>query len=363
VRRVTIRLFIVAVVTALSVLGSGCNLQWSPYAAKIGTKVITPAQLDTALSEASTNKGFSCLLKVTPGGPSRLVGAGTDTYDSEFAAYVLTNLIVGEVAHSVVKSDHLAETAFARSMARNLVLGTLSQRLVSSKCGIGTPKFLQQLGPALSGSFVQLQLDEDTLAAHAAHVVVTATGISDYETAHPDVTKESCLVGVFVKSEATASTVEKLLEGGASISSVYAKYSIVTGGNVSLGCYTNPQLTSISTAIEKAVAPATPGKTLAPVPYESAYLVMQVTSRSYEPAVAALSQILSSYASAFATAISTGLRHAAVAVNPVYGRWTILAKSKSTSGFGARVQPPSGPSAAFVLNKSAIVGPSDLAAG
>jgi hypothetical protein len=369
VKRLTTRLLALPAAATLVLLGSGCNVQWSPYAAKVGSNVITPAQLDGALKVASTNKDFECLLEHSSTGGYRFEGSGSDTYDSSFAAFVLTNLIDTKVAHSVVQSAHLAESPTALAMAKSQVDSAFSGEL-ESECGTSEPDLLAQLGPSLANSFVQLQLDEDALAARAADVPLTVAGIETYERAHASTTQESCLSGLFLKTTATGKVVARLLEHGASLSSVLAKYSPSSSGNGALGCYTTAQLTSISPAIEKAVVPAAVGATVGPITYGStsgtAYVVLQITSRPFEPVVDGLDQIFTTYSTAFSSAVAAGIRRAAIQVNPQYGTWTTKAASSGTSstsstsgssGFGGRVEVPSGSPMEFVLNPKAVQGP------
>ncbi|MGO9560215.1 MAG: hypothetical protein ACLPQS_10510 [Acidimicrobiales bacterium] len=362
-KRLITRLLALPVGAALVLLGSGCNVQWSPYAAKVGSTVITPAQLDSALHIASSNNLFECLLEHSSSGGYRFDGAGSDTYDSSFVAFVLTNLIDTQVAHTVVQSAHLALPPAAVALARSQVNGAFAGDL-TSECGSTQPDLLGQLGPALSDSFVQLQLDEDALAARAAHVPLTLAGIASYEAAHPSVTEESCLSGLFVKTKATGKLAARLLKQGASMSSVLAKYSPGTAGNGSFGCYTNAQLASdSSTTVEAAVAAARTGATVGPVSYAgsngTAYVVLRITSRPFEPALDGLDQIFTTYSQAFSSAVSAGVRRASIKVNPQYGTWTTKAgsSSSSASGFGGRVEVPAGSPMGFVLNPSAVQGP------
>ncbi len=367
-KRVTVsprRLAVAGALAGLAVAGSACNLQWSPYAAKVGSRVISPAQLDSALKQASSNTSFSCLLQHTGSGASSLKGAGTDTYGGSFVAYVLTNLIDAAAARAVVARQGLAEPASARSLARSQVEAAFSSELVSTHCGAASTNLLGQLGPLLSDSFVQLQLDEDALAAHAAKVSLTPAGIAAYESAHPAVTRQSCLSGVFVRTLGAAGTVRAKLAAGASMSSIIAKYApSQAASGATLGCYTSGQLASISPAIDKAVSAAAVGSVAGPVAYQSAYVVMVVTSRPFEPVVAALSQIFTSNSRAFSSRITSEVRRTSIEVNPQYGRWShsTTGPSLAAAGFGGRVQPNRAPGSADLLNGAALNAPSSTSA-
>jgi hypothetical protein len=342
---------------AASFLGAGCNLQWSPYAAKVGTTVITPAQLDDDLHQASSNTMFRCLLGRSNATGSRLNGAGTSTYDSTFVSYVLTNLIDSDVAHSVASTAGISESVAARALARSQVDRAFASELSSTQCGPATTDLLSSLGTSLASSFVQLQLDEDALAARDAHISLTAAGVTAYERSHAAATRESCISGLFVKTKSGAHLAERALRSGESLMTVVTKYApsqIASKG--ALGCYTSSQLSGISTTIEKPVAAARIGATLAPVLYQGAYLVLQVTSRPYEPVVAALDQIFTTYAPSFSKAIRSAVERAHVQVNPQYGRWTTAAAGSGAvaTGFGGRVEPNAAPAAGDLLNGSAV---------
>ncbi len=361
-KRVTIRgsLALTAGLAAAGFLASACNVQWSPYAAKIGSTVITPAQLDTDLHQASSNTYFRCLLQRSQVAGTRLTGAGTSTYDSTFVAYILTNLVDAQVAHDMVAGKGLTEPAAARALARSQVRSAFGGELTSTRCGLSTVDLLGQLGSSLGNSFVQLQLDEDALAAHDLHITLTPAGILAYEHANPSTTQQSCLSGLFLTTKGTASHVARLWRGGESLSNLITTYSpsqASTRG--SLGCYTLAQLSGIDPVMEQQVARASLGGILAPIHYQSSYLVLQVTSRPFEPVVTALDSIFTTAASRFSSQIRQAVRSAHVQINPEYGRWTFATSKPGAvaTGFGGRVQPNTGPSSAYMLKASAAQGP------
>jgi hypothetical protein len=362
VKRVTIRgsLALAAGLTVAAVLGSGCNLQWSPYAAKVGSTVITPAQLDADLHQASSNTYFRCLLRSSQVAGPRLEGAGTSTYDSTFVAYILTNLVDAQVAREIVARDGLTEPPSARTLARGQVESSLGNGLVSTHCGLSTVNLIGQLG-SLGTALVQQQLDEDALAAHDLHVTLTPAGILAYEHAHRSTTQEACISGLFLSTKAKALKVVGLWRGGESLANLIPTYSpSQAAAHGSLGCYTPSQLAGIDPVIERRVGAASLGSILAPIHYQSSYAVLQVTSRPFEPPIAALNEIFTTAASKFSNEIRQAVRNADVQVNPQYGRWTVspATPGAAASGFGGRVEPNNGPSPQFLLKSSAANGPS-----
>lgn len=360
-KRLTIRLGVLAALSGLMAFATGCNLQWSPYAAKVGAKVVTPAELDSALKGAVGDATFKCLLEASSAKGYRLRGAGSGTYDSTFSAFILTNLIDAQVANDVVSSHKLAEPASARTLAAEQVNDAFGNELSTDGCGTATTSVLAHLGKTLGDAFVGLQLDEDAIAAKAAHVDLDTKSIEAYEAAHPASTTEACLSGIFAKNSADAKAAEKSLKGGASFASMVAKYSpSSTSADGTLGCYTNSDLIEISPTIQKAVVAAAVGSDLQPISYQGIYLILKLTGRTPEPAVDALDQLFTTYDKTFQRAIEAAVRRAKVQVNPEYGTWkatSAKATASAAAGFGGSVKPPVGPSSAFLLNASAVQGP------
>lgn len=366
-KRFTLRAGALSGLVGLALFSSACNLQWSPYAAKVGGQEISTGQLDSALKRASHDAAFKCLLESSATSGYRLEGTGSDTYDSAFVAFILTDLVDSRVASRVVQTDHLRTGAAAYSLARSQVSEALQSQASQANCPAAGQKALAGLGPSLSSSFVRLQLDEDALAARAAGVRLNAAGIRRFETSHPALTRESCISGIFVQTKAKANSIEQAVTGGESFASLISKYAKTSTSSAgALGCYTGGQLGQISPAIAQAVASGRVGQVLKPVYYQStesaAYVVAEVTSRPYEPAAAALNQLFSSESAAFERAIVSGLGHLQVSIDPRYGRWSATKAGKSASaGFGGRVVPPKGPALSLVLNRSTIRGKANKA--
>lgn len=359
-RRALGRLAIAASAIALGVAATGCNVDLSPYAATVGPQVISRATLDADVKAIGNDAGFRCLLERATGTTGyRLFGAGTDTYDSEFVAYVLTNLIDTEIAQRYVASHHLTATSSARTLANEELDSTFTSELQSDGCGTTSAALVAGLGRSLADDFADLQLDEVTIAAVAAHVTLTDAGLGAYEAANPATTRQSCIEGLFVKTAADGAAAASALRHGHSIASVISKYALGQSNSGSLGCYTRATLRSIEPALERSVAATPVGKVATPVSFDGAYLVVEVTSRPFEPVLDALSTLFTSEEPVFSSAISAASRRATVAVDPAYGRWETGAATSGTqqSGFGGRVVPASGPAAGLELNAAANEGP------
>lgn len=353
------------VLAAAALVLGGCGLNWSGYAANVGQSQISPGELESALHGASSDAPFRCLLERSSTSGYRLSGTGTNTYDSAFVAFILTNLIDADVAHRLIESRKLREPASARPLARAQIEDAFASEVASASCGSSGEDLLSGLGRGLAGSFINLQLDEDALAARAVGVTLTPAGLSAYERAHPAATTEACLSGLFLKTPGTATTVKAKLAAGASFASVVAKFSptqVATGGR--LGCYTASSLDSISPQIESDASHARLHVPLGPISYEGSYLVIEVTSHRPEPLVDALDAIFTAHPRSFSTAIRKAVRRSRIVVNPQYGVWTESATaSTSLSGFGGHVRPLDGPPLTAVLNLGALRGKVEQASG
>lgn len=351
-----------AVAAALVVVAAGasaCNLQLSPYAARVGTVTITPGELDGALSKAASDEPLTCLLQAG-GQAKRFKGAGTDTYDSAFAAFVLGDLIDAQLSDDAVHDESIAVTPAARTLASSQVSGIFGNELVESRCGISGTTLVDQLGPTLEQSFERLQVDEDVIVARAAHISLTTASISAYETKHPKLFQESCLDAIDVKTAADAKSVENKLKAGASFSSLAAKDdkgSTLVAANGEVGCGTEAQLAG-SGAVAPAVEKTATGHVTAPVSFDSQYLVLLVTSRPDEPASEAIGTLVTSEQHALVAALSVVIHHTKVQVDPKYGTWKPGAANASgtSTALSGRVVPPTGPAIGDVLNESATEG-------
>lgn len=348
---------------ALCLFASSCNLQWSSYAARVGGTEVSQAQLSSALKRASHDSSFSCLLEGSATGGYRLEGTGTGTYDSAFAAFILTDMIDSQIASDVVRAKHLITSKAAYQLAYQQVDQALGNQASQAGCSTTSRSPLAGLGSSLAASFARLQLDEDALAAARAGVSLTQAGIRRYEASHQSLTRERCISGIFVKQKATADSIERALGSGASFSSEVAKYAkSATSSAGPLGCYTLAQLAGISPQLAGAVSSGPIGKGLPAVYYQSsngaAWLVTEVTSEPFQPTAAVLNELFSAESTAFEKAIRSSEPSLQVSIDPRYGTWVPAStkKSAATAGFGGRVVPPKCPPIRFVLNGSTVRG-------
>jgi hypothetical protein len=344
---------------AIVVTATGCNVQLAPYAAKVGNAIITPAQLYSAMGKASRDAPLKCLLQSVHQA-TRIRGAGTDTYDSGFAAFVLGDLIDAHIAQAAVRADGLHETAAARTLANSQVSVTFSSELTGSgtcaSSGTGA-ELAAKLGPVLSQSFQGLDADEDVIAAKAAHIPLDAAGISAYEHADPAEFQESCLLAVATRTKALAKGAEALLRNGASFSQVVAQYDkssslVPPDGNV--GCYTAPQL-SASSVLGPLVAGTKLGHYSKVASVNGQFVILYVQSQPFEAEAIALQQLLQNEQKALTAVLVTATRRVKVDVDPAFGHWR-PGTGVGQAALNGVVVPPSGPPAADLVNAGAARG-------
>jgi hypothetical protein len=358
VKRLTARLGTAVAALGLALSASACNLNWSPYAAKVGSATITTSQLNDAVAKAASDRPFTCLLQ--QGGQTHIVGAGAHTYDSGFVAFVLNELINARIGASAARAAHVPVSSLAYSFARTQVAGAFTTQLASARCAGSSSLLLKGLNGTLTPSFVSLMAEEDAIAAHAAHVTLTDAGIQHYEVAHPAATQQNCLVAIAVASKATAGVVERELRNGASFSSLvtqYDKASSLVPPTGQVGCGTLADLANQPT-IASAVAKTAVGHVTSPISLQGQYVILEVSSRPYVPVASALEVILTAETGVLKATLSGTERRESVQLDARYGTWR-LTPSTGSSGpaLNGQVVPPTGPPAAFLLNQRAVYGP------
>lgn len=349
-------LAVAAALTAASVLSTGCNASLSPYAAKVGNTTITPAQLNASLTGAYGNTSFRCLLENTASTGYRFHGAGTDTWDSQYVNFVLTNLIESAVVRSALSANHVVPTATARAIVTSELEQQFSSELSDSHCGGTGPSVLGELKSTLTPSFVDLRLGELSLAAKAQHVQLSDGGIAAWESTHRTENEEACLSGIFAKSASVAQHAYNLSKSGTPFATLLKRYSTPPSGVPStgvLGCYTSSELTEIGASVASAVAQTATGSLSKPITDQGQTILLDVTSRPLQPVADAVSLIIGLGTSAYTSAIERVERAEGVTVDPAYGRWV---PTTTAGDLGGKLVSPTAPAADFLVNENATRG-------
>jgi len=100
VKRLPAPLAVLAVMFALSLGLSGCNVRFSPYAAVVNGTEISQTQLHSAILAIMANSSYKCAIESS--GTTHFTGAGQGTYNSTFTAEVLSILIQDKVVGQYV---------------------------------------------------------------------------------------------------------------------------------------------------------------------------------------------------------------------------------------------------------------------
>jgi PPIC-type PPIASE domain len=357
VKRLSSRLGGVAglVAVALASVGlAGCNARFSPYAAVVNGTEISQQQLDNALSAISTNSGYKCLIQAGPGGSQRTVGAGDGTYDSSFAASVLSILIQDTAVHDAVESLRLDEPPRVVAVAAAQLADALTPPQ-GSPCTTSGAATADAFPASYRATLLQFQIDQDAIAAHLAGTALTASAIAAFKLRHPDEASLSCLSVIVVHTRKEARTIRAQAVRGVSFKTLAQRHSIdpsaSNGGN--LGCLANSELSSPLNVI---VARLPAGAVSSPIAFSSEWVLIRVSAHPLE----SFSQLVPALAlqeeSAVSSMIPRIVRASRVTVDPQYGTWNSRISVPA-------VQPNSGPPARFVPNPGAVVGTLPPASG
>ncbi len=334
-------LFLLALVVGLA---SGCNANWSPYAARVGTATISAGTLDGALTSISSDKGYSCLV----GGGAPLSGAGTSTFSQTFVGFVLTNLIRSQVVQQEAERQHLPEPSSVVPVATAQLRASVAQALAQDpSCGSAATAW-SGLSSSYRAELVHYQVAEDALAAHAEGTSLTAGDLSRFAASHPSLSQASCVSVIELTSLAEAATIRRALEKGASFSTEAHRYSkdansAAAGG--AIGCVVPGQLIQ---PLGPVVSRLAPGTVSAPVKFQTDYLLLLVTSRHSQPLSSLVAQLFANARTAFGQLLDEAIRSTTIAIDPRYGSW-----SEAPATFG-QVEPPKGPPSRFVPNAGVL---------
>ncbi|MGO9964604.1 MAG: peptidylprolyl isomerase [Acidimicrobiales bacterium] len=324
---------------------SGCNVQFSPYAAVVNGSVIPQSQLRDALTAVVNNAGYKC--SIESGGTSHLAGAGQGTYNATFAAQMLSILVQDKVVRGDVGRMRLAEPPALESAA----LAQLEQASTPASGCPGSGATVLAAFPAWYRKLlIRFQEDEDALSAHLAGTSLAQGALNSYVARHRNAMTQACVSVIEVGSKATALSLRSQIHGVASFASVARAHSIDTttaaqGGVI--GCVPdadfNPPLNTVLAGLKV-------GSVSSPVPFNSDWLLLVVSQRQKETYQQVIESLVSEELKTLNKVFPQLLKTAKVTVDPQYGTW-------STTGTLARVKANAGPPADVVPNAGANTGP------
>ncbi len=334
------------VALVVSVVGlSGCNVQFSPYAAVVNGSEISQSQLNEALSANAADTGYVCTIEA--GGTSRVVGAGDGTYNASFSAEVLSILIQDQVIRQEISRLGLSEPASLGPVALAQLEAATSP---SSACVATGASIIHAFAPPYRRQVLGFQVDEDVLAAHLANAQLTPGGLGGFESSHKDETTLACISAIIVRTRAEAALLRLQLLRGASFAALARAHSIDTstaaqGGTV--GCLPD---SDFRPPLDTIIAALTPGRVSRPIPFSSEWLLLLLTQRRPMTVAQVVSSLLTEEQSKLSRVLDSLIRSAKVEVDSQYGTWE------------ARRSPPrvvanSGPPSDIVPNPRAATGP------
>ncbi len=235
----------------IALVSAGCNASSVPSAAAhVGTAAISTTQLDAAMTDLRSDPQYLC--QGGAGTAPVTKGVGTNTWNSTYSDFVLTQLIKFKILDQMVAAHHLSvpasEAAVATTEAENSVaqnLSILQQQSPPVTCP-GTPaSIIESLGPAFRDALIGNQMNEDAYSAYLAGASLQPAALARWKEAHPASTTQSCTSVIEVASAKEATAIAAAVRAGASFATEADKYSQNTGtgkGGV-VGCVLESQWT------------------------------------------------------------------------------------------------------------------------
>lgn len=301
----------------------------------------------------AANRGYTCLIESSSSNSQPIVGAGQDTFDTGFAAKVLTELIEGRVAAQAVARLGLPVGAYTAKFAREQAEADLSPPSSSSSapstCTESGVTVLEAFSPSYRSTYLSLQLDQDILGGYLSGARLTAVGLARYARTHPRLAHLDCTSAILVSGKSLAEKIESELARGVSFASLARRYTIdtataSTGG--ALGCIAPSELAGDLGGV---ISRLGVGVVSPPVSFSGDYAIFLVTGRRPEGPSQLTAEILSTAGSKVTAFVNRLLGRATVEVDPSYGSW-----SEKRGAIGVR--PPGAPASRFEPAPAAVQG-------
>ncbi|MGD0895612.1 MAG: peptidylprolyl isomerase [Acidimicrobiales bacterium] len=334
----------VALVAALA-LGA-CDAQFTPYAARVDGAAVSQSTLDAALDSVAADPGYRCLVESASGGATSVVGVARGTYNATFAADALSLLIEADAIHVAVGRFRLAEGPVAMGLAESEMESDFTPQS-GSTCQTTGGEVLAALSGGFRSALVQLQADEDALAARVVGASLSNAGIANYERHHRAATTLDCTWAIELASQTKAEQFATAIYGGVAFAKIARKNSL-DASSASKGGYLGCILPSDLTSPLGGVVRRLPvGKLSSPVHFQKYWLLLKVTRRPVAPLKQAAAAVINAGRTAAAKQLSAIVGAAHVSVDPTYGTW---AKVSGTW----EVRAPAGPPVDLVPNPAAV---------
>ena len=308
----------------------------------------------TRCPQSRSNAGYRCTIEA--GGTSRIAGAGVGTYDAAFSANLLSILIQDKVIRQELVRLDLPEPSRLDSVA---VSEVESATTPATGCPGTGASVLAAFPLSYRLRLVQLQEDEEVLAAHLAGSSLLPSSLATYAAGHEGEASQACVSVIEVTSEPLASSLWRQILHGANFADLAKAHSVDTSSASSggaLGCIPD---SDFSVPLNTDIAALKVGHVSRPVAFSfqsssgtsaEAWLLLLVTRRVPETYAQLVSTLLDREQTALGALIGHLVRSANIEIDPRYGTWDLKQNPP-------RVQPNPGPSARIVPNPNANAGP------
>ncbi len=338
VRRVS---FTVIIFMLAGLFISACNVDLTPYAAKVNGAPISTSTLSAALQDVMANKSYDCLTGNKP-----IEGAGgPGTYSASFTAGILTILIEDRAFSQLVKKMHLQESLLTSEVASSILSSSFSS--TSQSCSTPGAAVLAGFGPTFHGALMNIYQAEAAIALKISGIPLTARGFTQYAAQHRALTDMSCVSAIVAPTKKSAEIVRKKIQQGDPFASAAATYSASpTGSNGgALGCF---PIATLPAALYQPLKNLKIGQLSPDIAYRGEYFLIEITSRQLPSELEVASQVVQDDSQKAQAVLSSYLKRAEVDLPPGTGIW---GKSGSTTA----VIPPSGPAQSLIPNQTSIL--------
>ncbi len=314
---------------AAGLIASGCTA--TPYAAKVGSQVISVSQLNQEASDLASNASFVSTISSSV----QVKGSGNKTYSTSFMDRVLGRRIA-----LVLIDQAVHKLGIGLSTSSPIAVLTAEQSYGGPQSFAAFPKRYQR------------QLIADTANITALEAYLTRTNISipalqSYYNSHQAEFTQICSYHILSSTQAASQKIYAQLQAGANFAQLAKSQSADSasaqaGGYLGCGTYAQYQ-SAFGNTFATTVATAPLNKPQPPVAEKSGYGVALVSSRTLIPFQQSIPTVVATlFGSNGTTAVGSfvsGLAKAAnITVNPAYGSYQV-------SGTTAQVVPPKAPSA------------------
>ena len=313
---------------AAGLMASGCTAT-TPYAAKVGSQVISVSALNQEAHDLASNSAFVATISQSV----QVKGSGTNTYSISFMDSVLGRRIA-----LVLIKQALHKLGLGLSPSSPIAVLTAEQ-------SYGGPQAFSAFSKRYQAQLISDTADITALEAYLTKTNISTPALQSFYKAHPEQFTQICSYHILSSTLSASQKIYAQLQAGANFAQLAKAQSADSasaqaGGYLGCGTYAQYQ-NAFGTTFANTVATAPLNKPQAPVAEKSGYGVAMAASRSLIPFQQAIPSVVATLfgtsGSAAVGSFVSGLAKAAnIQVNPAYGSYKV-------SGTTAQVVPPPTP--------------------